>query len=393
MRNLEYAVAGIGSTDFASASGRSALTLAVEASREAISDAGLSAREIDGVVRCTDDTVLHNDLVEALGTGNISFWSHAGLGGTAPAAMVGQAIGAIATGQATNVLCFRAINGRSRQRFGKGWGQAGRLSGGEESGRYDEFFHPYGLTTPGQLFALIAQRHSWEYGTTAHQLAAIALACRHRANHNPHAQMFRRTLSLKEYDDARMICRPLRLYDYCLETDGACAVVVTSLDRARTGPRKPAVIAAVAQATGDRPRGGRVMPALLRDSIVSTPAKYVASLLYQRAQLGPTDVDVAQLYDCFTITVLLQLEDYGFCKEGEGGPFAESGAIELGGSLPINTSGGHLSEGYIHGMNHLVEGVRQIRGESLAQVSAAEVCLVTSGLPPASSALLLRADR
>ena len=115
-----------------------------------------------------------------------------------------------------------------------------------------------------------------------------------------------------------------------------------------------------------------------------------ASRLYQRSGLGPSDIDVAQLYDCFTITVLLQLEDYGFCTKGEGGPFAASGAIDKGGTLPINTSGGHLSEGYIHGLNHIVEGVRQIRGSSTSQVAGAEVCLVTSGVPVTTSALILR---
>jgi acetyl-CoA acetyltransferase len=131
------------------------------------------------------------------------------------------------------------------------------------------------------------------------------------------------------------------------------------------------------------------MPALLRDSVTTQPSAHVASKLYQRAGMGPEDIDVAQFYDCFTITLLLQLEDYGFCKKGEGGPFAASGALGLGGTIPINTSGGHLSEGYIHGMNHIVEGVRQLRGTSTSQVSGAETCLVTSGIPVATSAMIL----
>jgi len=127
----------------------------------------------------------------------------------------------------------------------------------------------------------------------------------------------------------------------------------------------------------------------MRDSLTTMPSAVVARRLYERSGLGPQDVDVAQFYDCFTITALVQLEDYGFCQKGEGGPFAASGAIELGGSLPINTAGGHLSEGYIHGLNHIVEGVRQIRHSSASQVAGAEVCLVTSGLPIASSAMIL----
>jgi acetyl-CoA acetyltransferase len=138
-------------------------------------------------------------------------------------------------------------------------------------------------------------------------------------------------------------------------------------------------------------QGGVVFPSLMRDTITTHPSAAVARRLYQRSGLGPSDIAVAQLYDCFTITVLLQLEDYGFCAKGEGGPFAASGAIGLSGSLPINTAGGNLSEGYIHGLNHVVEGVRQIRGTSTSQVPDAAVCLVTSGIPPATSGLILAA--
>ena len=208
----------------------------------------------------------------------------------------------------------------------------------------------------------MAQRHMLEYGTTEKQLGQIAVTCRERANANPRAQMHDRPLTMDDYLSARMISRPLRLYDFCLETDGACAVVVTSTDRARDLRQKPALIRAVAQNSIPDPQPGIQFPVLMRDRITELPAKAVAKTLYARAGLGPQDVDVAQVYDCFTITVLLQLEDWGFCAKGEGGPFVASGEIDLGGSIPINTGGGHLSEGYIHGMNHIVEGVRQIRG-------------------------------
>lgn len=149
------------------------------------------------------------------------------------------------------------------------------------------------------------------------------------------------------------------------------------------------LIRAVAQSTGPRVRPGVMYPMLMRPDITVTPSQTVARTLFSRAGLGPSDVDVAQIYDCFTITVLLQLEDYGFCPKGEGGPFAESGALRLDGALPINTAGGNLSEGYVHGMNHVLEGVRQIRGTSTSQRKDAEVCLVTSAPPPGTSALLL----
>jgi acetyl-CoA acetyltransferase len=199
-----------------------------------------------------------------------------------------------------------------------------------------------------------------------------------------------RPLTMEQYLAARMISTPLRLFDYCLETDGACAVVVTTAERAADGPQPPALIRAVAQHAGPEPQVGFLSPTVFRQSLTTQPSAALASVLYGRAGLGPSDVDVAQFYDCFTITLLLQLEDYGFCAKGEGGPFAASGAIDKGGSLPVNTSGGHLSEGYIHGMNHVVEGVRQMRGTSASQIPGAEVCLVTSGIPVTTSAMILR---
>ena len=205
--------------------------------------------------------------------------------------------------------------------------------------------------------------------------------------------MHDRSLTMDDYLGARMISEPLRLFDFCLETDGANAVVVTSTERARDLAQPPVLVRAVAQGSVPNPQPGIQFPVLMRESITTLPAVHVAETLYARAGLGPEDVDVAQIYDCFTITVLLQLEDWGFCKKGEGGPFVASGEIELGGTVPINTGGGHLSEGYIHGMNHIVEGVRQMRGTSSNQVDGAEVCLVTCTPLPPGSALMLRSDR
>ena len=380
------AIAGIGATDFSRCSGRSELTLAVEASLAAIADAGLAVQDIDGIVKCDMDFVAHNDLAHALGLTALSYWGETGTGGGAPCGMVGQAIGAILSGQADNVLVFRAINGRTGTRYGQGDGQGGEHGG---NGSYNEFFAPFGLSTPGQMWSLMARRHMIEFGTTQDQLGAIAMACRHRANANPSAQMHGRPMTLDDYLDAPVITAPLRLFDYCIETDGACAIVVTSTERARDLRQPVCVVRAVAQGVAGGMQPGVAFPTLMRDSLTTMPSAVVARRLYERSGLGPQDVDVAQFYDCFTITALVQLEDYGFCQKGEGGPFAASGAIELGGSLPINTAGGHLSEGYIHGLNHIVEGVRQIRHSSASQVAGAEVCLVTSGLPIASSAMIL----
>jgi acetyl-CoA acetyltransferase len=383
------AITGIGSTAFTKASGRTELSLATEAALAAISDAGLEPGDIDGLVRCDSDNVLHNDLALALGVRNLDYYGENGPGGVAPCGMIGQAVAAVLAGQATNVIVYRALNGRSGRRWGQADADAAQAVVGG-NGTLDELVYPYGLFTPGQMWALIAQRHMIEFGTRSEHLGAIAVACRERANTNPAAMMYDRKLTLDDYLAARFITEPLRLFDFCLETDGACAVVVSSAERAKDSPHRPVLIRSVAQATGPGVSGGESLPILMRGpSLTTLMARTAADLLYARAGLGPSDIDVAQIYDCFTISVLTQLEDYGFCPKGEGGPFAASGEIGLGGSLPINTSGAHLSEGYIHGMSHIVEAVRQLRGDSTSPVPGAQTCLVTSSPIPNTSALIL----
>lgn len=381
------AIVGIGETDYSRNSGRSDLTLATQAALAAMEDAGVSPLEIDGIVRCDMDTVHSNDLIEAIGLPNVTYWSDVGQGGVAPAGMVGQAVGAILSGQASTVLVFRELNGRSGRRYGQSASHQVRTGGG---GTYDELYQPYGLLTAGQVFALMAQRHMIEFGTTPEQLASIPLVCRARAQTNLRAQMYGRPLTLDDYMSARMISSPLRLFDFCLESDGACAVIVTSSERAKDLRQPPVTIRAVTQATTPSPQPGTMYPVLARPNITELPATAAAEVLYARAGMGPGDIDVAQFYDCFSITVLLQIEDWGFCAKGEGGAFVSSGAIDLGGSLPVNTGGGHLSEGYMHGLNHVVEGVRQMRGTSTGQVAGAETCLVTATPLPPGSALILR---
>ena len=386
------AVVGIGNTEFSRDSGRSVLSLATEAACKAIADAGLGTADIDGIVRCDFDAVTHHELATALGLPNLTYWSAHGPGGSAPCSMMASAVGAVVSGQANNVLVFRSLNGRSGFRLGKGRNQhdTGPIGG---NGSYEEFFVPYGSVSPGQVWSLLAQRHMHDYGTTSEQLGRIAVTLRERASSNPNAQLGHKSLSLEEYLASPMISSPLRLFDYCLETDGACAVVVSRADRAADMATSPVLISAVAMGGMPEPQGGHMAPIMLRTDPMAFPSVNIANTLYERAGMGPSDIDVAQLYDCFTITVLVQLEDYGFCPPGEGGPFVDSGAIGKGGSLPINTSGGNLSEGYIHGMSHIVEGVRQLRGESTSQVPDAETCLVTSGLPIISSAMILRRAR
>lgn len=383
------AVVGVGATAMSRNSGRSALSLATEAALAALADAGLGPADVEGIVNSELDTVAPYTLAAAIGARAISYWGHAGPGGVGPCMTIQHAVGAVLSGQAKAVLCFRALNGRSEERFGRGpRGVNNEVAGGFAT--YDEFYSPYGLLTAGQAFAMVTQRHMAAYGTTQEQLGAVALACRAAANATPGAQMHGQSLTMEDYLSSRMISTPLRLYDFCLETDGACAILITSAERARDLPRHPVLIRATAGGAPPDHRAGMMFPVLTRADMTDLGARRAGETLWRRAGVSPSEVDIAQLYDCFTISVLLHLEAYGFCAKGEGGPFAASGAIGRDGRLPINTSGGHMSGGYIHGMNLIVEGVRQLRGEAAMQIPGAELCLCTGAPFPFGSSVLFR---
>jgi acetyl-CoA acetyltransferase len=227
------------------------------------------------------------------------------------------------------------------------------------------------------------------YGTTREHLGNVAIAARKHANRNPYAMMRHKTLDMETYREGRMIGYPLNLYDCCLETDGALACVVTSIERARDLRQKPVLVHSVAQASGPNP----VHLANYNNSPdMETTSVFCAKLLWQRSELQPKDMHCTQIYDAFTPLVILGLEDYGFCKRGEGGPFTEGGRLELGGALPTLTSGGGLSEAYVHGFNLIVEGVRQIRGTSYNQVEGCNNTLVTGASGVATSAVVLRGE-
>ncbi|MCW1384690.1 hypothetical protein OLX02_17875 [Novosphingobium sp. KCTC 2891] len=382
------AIAGIGRTEFSRDSGRSELALATEAARAAMADAGLTADDIDGVVRCQMDHNSASAMTGALALRNVGFSADVAVGGDAPCAMVGVAVAAVLSGQARHVLVYRSLNGRSEGRLGAAIAPRPEAGG---HGNYDEFFTPYGLLTAPQSFALLARRHMIEYGTTEEHFGAVAIACREHANRTPHAQMHGKPLDMTQYLASRMISDPLRLFDCCLETDGAAAVIVTTAERAKDLAQPPALIRATAHAPATGMSGGMMFPSITWEEPLKLAPRNVARQLWARAGLGPQDMDVAQIYDCFTISLMLQLEQYGLCGEGESGPFVASGAISAdGGSIPVNTDGGNMSGGYIHGLNHIVEGVRQMRGTADVQVKDAETCLVTSGPMGISSAMVLR---
>jgi acetyl-CoA acetyltransferase len=287
---------------------------------------------------------------------------------------------AIVSGQAEVVVAWRARKRASAT--SRPWAQVQ-----QRLGEQFQWSRPFGLLRPVDEIAMLTRRYMHEYGGTRDHLANVAIAARKHANRNPAATMYEKPLTRDDYMNARWISEPLCLFDNCLETDGALAVVVTSAERARDLPHPPAYIHAFAQSI---PQQHQTMTNYFNDDPLRGPAWACADKLWATSELRPDDVKVAQLYDAFSPLIILSLEGYGFCKRGEGGPFTDDGAIELGGRLPVNTSGAGMSEAYVHGFNLITEGVRQVRGTSTAQVDGADNCLVTSGEGVPTSALLLR---
>jgi acetyl-CoA acetyltransferase len=377
--------------------------LAIQAIKRAVADAGLSMDDVDGLASFAEDRNEAVFLAAELGLPALRFanmvWMPGGGGGCAA---VGNAAMAVTTGQAEVVVVYRSLCQGQFFRFGAaGRDQAAPASPAPTTVQQASslmlasmgFAMPFGLLMAAAAYALPTRRHMHRYGTTSEQLGAIAVTFREHASRNPRAVMGGRPMTLADHQASPMIADPHRLFDCCLESDGACAVVVTTPERARDLAKRPVEILASEQGAPKGYAFGPFTNANVDDAIYATGGcEEMAGRLWGKAGLGPGDVDVAQIYDHFTGCVLMQLEDFGFCARGEGGPFVASGALAWqGGSLPTNTHGGSLSEAYIHGLNHVVEGVRSLRGESTSPVEGAEVCLVTSGACVPSSAVLLGA--
>jgi acetyl-CoA acetyltransferase len=382
------AIAGIGATEFSKDSGRSELKLAVEAARAALEDAGLTPADVDGMCTFTMDSNAEVALARELGAGDLTFFSQIGYGGGAACATVHQAVLAVATGAASVVICYRSLNERSGHRFGR---VAVGAVQGATTGSIDAGWHyPMGLATPAATVAMAARRYMHAYGATSADFGQIAVADRKHAATNPAAWFYQRPITLADHQESRWICEPLRLLDCCQETDGAVAIVVTSLERARSLAQPPVVIRAAAQGSGPNQF---TMTSYYRDDMTGLPEMgVVARQLWQQSGLAPGDIRTAVLYDHFTPYVLMQLEELGFCGRGEARYFIAGGALELGGRLPLNTHGGQLGEGYLHGMNGIAEGVRQIRGTAVNQVPGDGPVLVTAGTGVPTSGLILGAD-
>ncbi|MET9863193.1 lipid-transfer protein [Streptomyces smyrnaeus] len=371
------AVVGIGATEFSKDSGRSELKLAVEAVRAALDDAGLTPGDVDGMVTFTMDTSPEITVAQAAGIGELSFFSRVHYGGGAACATVQQAALAVACGLAETVVCYRAFNERSGRRFGSGVQQREPSAEGAALG----WSLPFGLLTPASWVAMAAQRYLHTYGLPPEVFGHVAVVDRKYAATNPAAYFYGKPLTLAEHAASRWIVEPLRLLDCCQETDGGQALVVTSAERARDLPHRPALITAAAQGAG---RGQEQMTSFYRDDLTGLPEMgVVARQLWRTSGLGPQDIDVAVLYDHFTPFVLMQLEEFGFCARGTGADFVAAG------SLPLNPHGGQLGEAYLHGMNGIAEAVRQLRGTAVNQVDDCARVLVTAGTGVPTSGLLL----
>lgn len=381
------AIVGLGATPYwkrGQSAPRTLQELICDAIIAAAGDAGIAVPDIDGFAYFAADFDT-GGLMETLGIREVGFSSMLTGSGGGSAGAVGLASAAIVAGLAETVVVVCGV-------------QQGALRYGAMPSTYDAtaescFYQSAGLVGPGHMFALLAERHMHLYGTTREHFAEVAISTRINALTHP-AAIMKKPMTLDDYFAAPMISTPHCLFDFCLETDGAIAVIVTSAERARDLKQKPVYVHASAQ--GGAGEWGRSiywmnMP---DEAFASSGHAAVARQLYARADVGPAGIDTAQIYDHFTSQVLMQLEDYGFCGKGESGDFVASGAIRFdGGSLPVNTDGGQLSGGYIWGMSHIREAVDQMRGTAANQVRDARFALVTGGpsdIPV--SGLILRAD-
>ena len=378
------AIVGIGATEFSKESGRSELQLSCEATLAALADAGLTPKDVDGLVTFKMDNSSEIALARELGMGDLRFFSRVDYGGGAACGTVQQAAMAVATGVADVVVCYRGFNERSGQRYGQvqSWAATQINSNGLDNA----WSYPYGLSTPAATVAMQARRYMHEYGATSRDFGVVAVADRKHAATNPNAFFYGKPITIEDHQSSRLIADPLRLLDCCQESDGAVALVVVSAERAKDLPQTPAYIAAAAQGSA---ADQFVMTSYYRDDIGVPEMGVVGRELWRQSGLKPDDMAMAVLYDHFTPYVLMQLEELGFCGRGEAPGFIADGAIEIGGKLPINTHGGQLGEAYIHGMNGIAEGVRQVRGASINQVINADHVLVTAGTGVPTSGLVL----
>lgn len=380
----QYAIVGVGDTEVGRVPQYSKTGLALLAATRAISDSGLQRDEVDGVLTSQmGPTFIYSlEIATRLGI-RPRYTTVMELGGATSVCMAQQAAMAIEAGLCNAVLCIHAqkqMTEAQRPRHG------GALLRG-----FDEFDRPFGHPGATAVHAMAARRHMHEYGSTSEDFAQIAVTERYHASLNANAQR-REPITVEDHQASRFVVEPFHLLDCCQVSDGAGAFIVTSAERARDLPKIPAYLLGFSQFHPHR---------FISDQdaeLTSTGAGISGPLAFEMAGLKPEDVDAAELYDCFTYVVLTELEDYGFCEKGEGGEFVKDGRIKIGGSLPINTHGGLLSQGHVEGMLHVVEAVRQLRGNEVEperQVEGAQVILVSGhgGQMSTHGTLLLGIER
>ena len=360
------AITGVGETAYVRGSGKSAFQLQVEASLTAIADAGLTPKDIDGIIPIGITGAPAEEFVTSFGIPDLRFSALTPLGGASSIAAVQCAAAAIAAGLCNHVLIAAGRNSFLGARAGV------RIHEMPQFHFVTEFELPLGAIAPAQLYAPMARRHMELYGTTSRQLGEIAVTVRQHALLNDNAIM-KKPITLDDHQASRMIADPFRLLDCSLESDGGAAFVVSAAERARDMRQPPTYVMGIAEGHPDSPSAITQRPDMTTLGLAKA-----APRAFAMAGVTPNDINVAEIYDCFTWVVLCQLEDMGFCKKGEGGAFVEGGRLRLGGALPTNTHGGLLSQAHMLGLNHVVELVRQLRGQGgRAQVEDAKVGLAT----------------
>jgi acetyl-CoA acetyltransferase len=371
------AIVGVGATEFSRQAGRTELQLACEAIRDALRDAGLQPEDVDGIVSYTIDPVEETELVRSVGFQEIGFSSRVPYGGGGSMGTLQHAAAAIASGAAEIVVAYRAIRARSgATRFG-----AAKMASSPTSSHAGstamQWCMPYGVLTPASWMALNATRYMHAYGVTSADFGRAVVQLRAYAEKNPAAWGYKRPMTLEQHQASRWIAEPcIRLFDCCQETDGSVALVITSAERAGDLPGSPAFIAAAATAglfeqeiASDHYRA---------DLSVMDGSAALGRRLFERSGFRRDELDAAMIYDAFSPILLMQLEALGFCGPGEAKDFVADGNLAPGGALPVNTNGGLIGEGYIHGLNLVLEAVRQLRGTAVNQVSGARQVLVTA---------------
>ncbi len=360
-------VVGIGETTYSRKSGMTDLTLQLTAAMRAIEDAGIKPTDIDGILPQAAGAT-SEDFATNLGVKDLRFSAQINMGGASPCAAIQNGVLAVASGVCNYVLLVSGRNGYSGARTAQSIGAG---LGGGPMRTMGEFEYIYGLVAPMLWYGPMAKRHMHLYGTTSLQFAEVSVAMRKHASMQSNAQM-KELITIEDHQNSPMLADPFRLLDCCLQTDGAAACVITTPERAKDLKKPPVYISGFGEAHPDSPSSITQRPDMTTFGIAK-----LAPRVFEMAGITPKDIDVAELYDCFTFTVINQIEDIGFCGKGEGGGFVEGGRIQIGGDLPVNTHGGLLSQGHIMGMNHVVEGIKQVRGTSDVQVKDAEVALVS----------------